>query len=317
MRNLSATLKVLISTAFILALASLAQAQATRTWVSGVGDDVNPCSRTAPCKTWAGAISKTAANGEIDALDPAGYGTLTATKSIMLDGQGTLASTLNSGGINGIVVNDSATATPGTIIVRIRNVSINGAGTTLGLNGIRFVSGKALHVENCVITNQSGDGILVNPSSANPVEVDIEDTTIQNVNGSGVNVSSGGAILNVSVDNSVLKDNGHGLTDNVGTANISRTLVTGNTTDGIRAISNQAVINATSNVVTNNGGSGISAVSGSVVRIDDNKVFRNGTGLTNNGTMETWQNNEVRGNTANVGGAIALTNIAPVGTGTQ
>ena len=42
-----------------LCVATMAQAQATRTWVSGVGDDVNPCSRTAPCKTFAGAISKT------------------------------------------------------------------------------------------------------------------------------------------------------------------------------------------------------------------------------------------------------------------
>src|SRR5262245_23923450 len=54
-------------------------AQATRTWVSGVGNDANPCSRTAPCKTFAGAISKTAIGGEIDALDPGGYGTITIT----------------------------------------------------------------------------------------------------------------------------------------------------------------------------------------------------------------------------------------------
>ena len=58
-----------------------ASAQAIRTWVSGVGDDVNPCSRTAPCKTFAGAISKTAAGGEINCLDSAGYGAVTITKS--------------------------------------------------------------------------------------------------------------------------------------------------------------------------------------------------------------------------------------------
>ncbi|MBD0370348.1 MAG: right-handed parallel beta-helix repeat-containing protein [Pyrinomonadaceae bacterium] len=306
------TLAVMV---FSLAFVTLTQAQATRTWVSGVGDDVNPCSRTAPCKTFAGAISKTAANGEIDALDPAGYGTLTATKSITVDGQGTLAGVLNSGGINGFIVNDSNSGAPGTIVVRIRNVTIQGVGT--GLNGIRFISGKALHVENVSIANQSGDGILINPTSANPMEIDIENTTITNVGGSAVNMASTVGILNVSIHNSVLKDSGNGLTDAIGTANISNSLVTGNTTDGIRATSNQAVINATSNIVTDQGGSGISAVSGSVVRIDDNKVFRNGTGLTNNGTMETWQNNEVRGNTANVGGAIPLTNIAPVGTGTQ
>src|SRR5207237_4548464 len=84
--------------------AAPAAAQATRTWVSGVGDDVNPCSRTAPCKTFAGAISKTAAGGEIDALDDGGFGQVTITKSITIDGGGHLASILASGGI-GVSVN--------------------------------------------------------------------------------------------------------------------------------------------------------------------------------------------------------------------
>src|ERR687884_498518 len=121
------TIKALLLTSFILALATAAQAQATRTWVSGVGDDVNPCSRTAPCKTFAGAISKTADKGEIDCLDPAGFGGILAA------------------GTNGVNVNDSATATPNTIIVSLRNLSINGAGS--GFDGIRFVSGKTLHIE--------------------------------------------------------------------------------------------------------------------------------------------------------------------------
>jgi hypothetical protein len=66
----------------------MAQAQATRTWVSGVGDDANPCSRTAPCKTFAGAISKTAPCGEISVLDPGGFGAVTITKSITINGTG-------------------------------------------------------------------------------------------------------------------------------------------------------------------------------------------------------------------------------------
>src|SRR6059036_3614146 len=115
-----------------------AQAQATRTWVSGVGNDANPCSRTAPCKTFAGAISKTADGGEIDALDPGGFGAVTITKNITIDGTGTLASIL-SAGTNGVIVNAPATAT-----VTLHNISINGAGT--GINGIRFLAGKALNV---------------------------------------------------------------------------------------------------------------------------------------------------------------------------
>ena len=140
---------------------SSAHAQATRTWVSGVGDDVNPCSRTAPCKTFAGAISKTAAGGEINCLDPGGFGAVTITKSITLDCIGTLGSILSSG-VNGINVNDSATATPGTIDVIVRNLSINGAGTTLGVRGINFTSGRSLSVENVTIDNFSNSGIDVN-----------------------------------------------------------------------------------------------------------------------------------------------------------
>src|SRR5215467_10616789 len=105
-----------------LGFASLANAQATRTWVSGVGDDANPCSRTAPCKTWAGAISKTAAGGEIDALDPGGFGAVTITKPITLSGVGTQASTLSSG-VQGIVINIITPPTPPqTDTVTIRNI---------------------------------------------------------------------------------------------------------------------------------------------------------------------------------------------------
>src|SRR5262245_3894176 len=131
----STVLALILSLTFV----TMVHAQATRTWVSGVGDDANPCSRTAPCKTFAGAISKTAVGGEIDALDPGGYGAVTITKAITIDGGGNLASILVSG-TNGIVINAPASA-----VVTIRNISINGFGT--GLNGIRFLSGGTLHIE--------------------------------------------------------------------------------------------------------------------------------------------------------------------------
>src|SRR5436853_3856995 len=112
------TLKAFAFLALTCAFATAAQAQATRTWVSGVGDDANPCSRTAPCKTFAGAISKTADGGEIDALDPGGFGTVTITKSITIEGAGTLASILNAG-TNGVNVNDSGSGSPMTKVVRL------------------------------------------------------------------------------------------------------------------------------------------------------------------------------------------------------
>src|ERR1043165_1748369 len=115
MRTLSASVKALACALFILSLSAAAHAQ-TRTGVAGVGDDLNPCSRTAPCKTFAGAISKTSANGEIDCLDPGGFGTVTITKSITIDGtNGAGYGSILAAGTNGVNVNDSATATPRTI----------------------------------------------------------------------------------------------------------------------------------------------------------------------------------------------------------
>src|SRR3954451_5075346 len=130
-----------------VALPSAAFGQATRTWVSGVGDDVNPCSRTAPCKTWAGAISKTASGGIIDALDPGGFGAVTITKPITLEGNGTLASILSSG-VQGVIVNITSGLNRNVVL---RNILIDGAGTTLGTNGINFIAGDSLTVENCSI----------------------------------------------------------------------------------------------------------------------------------------------------------------------
>src|SRR5947207_2640612 len=104
-----------------LAVPSSASAQATRTWVSGVGDDANPCSRTAPCKTFAGAISKTADPGEIDCIDPGGFGAVTITKSITIDGGGTFASVLSSG-VQGIIINDSGSGAPNTKILTRRDL---------------------------------------------------------------------------------------------------------------------------------------------------------------------------------------------------
>src|ERR1700720_3553026 len=102
-------LSALLGALFVAGLAiAPAHAQATRTWVSGVGDDANPCSRTAPCKTWPGAISKTAAGGEIDALDPGGFGAVTITKAMTLAADGALASTLVSAGASGITISAGA-----------------------------------------------------------------------------------------------------------------------------------------------------------------------------------------------------------------
>src|SRR6476620_9101682 len=135
MTTFKSTIKIVSFLVFVFAFASIAQAQATRTWVSGVGDDVNPCSRTAPCKTFAGAISKTAAGGEINCLDPGGFGAVTITKSLTIDCTGTIGSILASG-TNGVIINCTAGVTPAPE-VKLRGLSIDGAGTTMGIDGIK------------------------------------------------------------------------------------------------------------------------------------------------------------------------------------
>src|SRR4051812_39338515 len=127
-----------------------AQAQATRTWVSGVGDDANPCSRTAPCKTFAGAISKTAGGGEINVLDPGGFGGVTITKSI------TVSSTFEAGvlvsGTPGITV---AAGVNDTVV--LEGLDIEGLGT--GTNGVNFSSGALLVINNCKIHHFATNGV--------------------------------------------------------------------------------------------------------------------------------------------------------------
>ncbi|HET9225932.1 MAG TPA: hypothetical protein VFR31_04655, partial [Thermoanaerobaculia bacterium] len=116
--------------------APAARALVTRTWVSGVGNDANPCSRTAPCRTFAGALAQTSPGGEISVLDPGSYGTVTITKAVTINGDGTLAGIVSSGAA-AITVNAGVNDR-----VVVRNISL--FGTATGANGIRFLAGKSL-----------------------------------------------------------------------------------------------------------------------------------------------------------------------------
>src|SRR2546423_5633429 len=184
MRKLMLPLSVAATLLVIFLWSTEARAQATRTWVSGVGDDANPCSRTAPCKTFAGAISKTAAGGEIDALDPAGYGGVTITKAITIDGGGGQVASILVSGTNGVNVQAGPTG-----VVILRNLRINGIEGTGsgGLNGIRYLSGASLHVENCYIFGFTGDGINVATSAANAA-IFVNDTFLTN-NSNGIQIA--------------------------------------------------------------------------------------------------------------------------------
>ena len=194
MRSLSLGLFAL---APMIAAPWLAQAQATRTWVSGVGDDANPCSRTAPCKTFAGAISKTAAAGEINVLDPGGFGAVTITKSITIRSDHVEAGVLVAG-TDGIVV----AAGPTDHIV-LEGLDIDGSGT--GLNGVKINSGLLTYVFRCAIRNFTQNGVNMTSSSAG-ARVFIKDSTI-NLNNGGVNVQGAGVGNVASIANSLIDGN--------------------------------------------------------------------------------------------------------------
>src|SRR6267142_4656881 len=163
-------IKVLPIAIFTLAFFSIAQAQANRTWVSGVGDDVNPCSRTAPCKTFAGAISKTAAAGEINVLDPGGYGAVTITKSIRIISDHIEAGVLVSG-TNGMRVNVASADD-----VLLDGLDIEGLGT--GLNGVQIIGGGNVVIRRTSINNFAGNG--VNLTGTANARVFVQDSVISN-----------------------------------------------------------------------------------------------------------------------------------------
>jgi len=223
---------------------AVADAQATRTWVSGVGDDVNPCSRTAPCKTFAGAISKTATNGEINCLDPAGYGAVTITKSITIDCRDTQGSIL-SAMVNGVIINITSTDTKKA--VKLRGISINGAGT--GINGIRLLAAKTLNVEDVVIDGTTQHGISVEGSA----QVMVNNSTIRSNKGAGINgFLSGDGAIDVLVSNSLISGNGTGISASTGaTIRLSGSTIAFNTT-GLTG----KVISFKNNAIEGNGTNG-------------------------------------------------------------
>ena len=293
--NNARIMRFLLSAALVIGFSTGAFGQATRTWVSGVGDDANPCSRTAPCKTFAGAISKTANGGEIDALDPGGFGAVTITKAITIDGTGTFASILNSA-TNGINVNVT-TAPPagGTVTVNIRGLSINGAGTTLGLNGINYILGANLNVLDCFIQQQSGDGIHYGMSTSSTAYV--RNTVIKNCLSDGVDISTTAGTAKMAMDHSGMAECGNGM--NVkGNAVVeaSESVATGNTQVGFTTSASGAAMNLERCVSTHNG-TGLNVSAGASMAIGNTSVTANTTLATITGQLFTFKNNNVAGGT--------------------
>lgn len=289
MRKINRAVTIL---AFVALGATMMYAQATRTWVSGVGDDANPCSRTAPCKTFAGAIAKTAPGGEIDALDPGGFGALTITKPITLDGGGGQVASVLVAGTNGIVV---AAGAGDTVI--IRNLRLDGLGCSApagagctgspGLDGIKFISGKDLNVENCIVFGFSQNGIEAALNQNTQATVHILNTITKNNAQDGIKIANAQAPpVQANVDES------YALVDNIGieAGTHSRVLVDHSfaetaAADAMRAddVNNDAqmvVEKSEASYSTN----GINAQAGSTIAVGDSNVSFNTTcSLDNSG----------------------------------
>ena len=305
MKNVHPCLRVLTLLVFMSFLGvATAQAQATRTWVSGVGDDVNPCSRTAPCKTFAGAISKTFTNGEINCLDPGGFGAVTITKSLTIDCHEVFASILASG-TTGIIIN----VLPGNAndprrTVRLRNLNISGVGasgsvgTNTGLKGIRIDSAAAVFIEDSLVEGFTQQGILDRRTTGG--ELSISNTTVRNCNQTGILVQplSGSTRIDAVLDNVRVLNNDFGFAISNGVrAQVNQSLFSQNTNGGLYADSlvGNSELNVNGSVSSSNG-TGVQNGGGStIIRLSDMNIFANGTALF--GATFTFGTNRISGNT--------------------
>jgi hypothetical protein len=288
--------------------ASTAYGQATRTWVSGTGDDAFPCSRTAPCKTFAGAISKTAAGGEINCLDPGGYGSVTITKSLTIDCSGTFGSILSALSPQGVLVNGAG------IEVKLRGLSIDGAGT--GTDGIRILQAASVSIENVTFHGFTRDGIEFTPSSSSHLAV----THVTVYNARIGLLAQSNSLISAAIDNSNFVNNTVGVvaSDNsrvtCTACNASANMIGFQSqTAGIATVSelslencisahNRSTGTAAGLSVGGGGGSGTSKLRISNVGVYDNSV---GFSIFTGGIINTFSNNKIDGNAVpSTGGSL-------------
>ncbi len=280
---------------------ALAHAQASRTWVSGVGDDANPCSRTAPCKTFAGAISKTAEFGEIDVLDPGGFGAVTITKAITIDGTGSLGGVLASF-VNGIIV--SAGSTDAVIL---RNLDINGFNN--GVAGVRITAAGDVRIENCKIFGFAGRGVDDTRASGN---LFVSNTIISNNAQTGILALASGSTLNIHLENTQLHKNGNsGFAITGGAhATISHSWATSNGSHGFYADSGSQ-LDLNDSVASGNVNTGVVSISGATIRMSAVTVTNNGTGTfaSAGSNLLSYGNNRIAGNFAGNGPPTGMINL--------
>jgi hypothetical protein len=314
MNKVRLTLNIFAALVFTLLVSSAAQAQATRTWVSGVGDDVNPCSRTAPCKTYAGAISKTAVHGEISTLDPGGFGAVTITKSITIEGtQGQGYGSILHSATTGVSISfDNFTAVgESQKSVRLRNLNINGSGgssaANSGLRGIRITGGALatnteVFVEDCILDGAFGSpGRGIEDGRLGGGFLSVTGTTIRNMGGSGISTltTTGGLKINVANSKFLNCANGIAIGNNV-KASVVHSVISGNTGSGLFVEDDGGVttIMEVDHCVVSHNGTGFTAnTANSTIRISNTTAFNNTTLFTvaGGGQVLSYGNNQAGG----------------------
>lgn len=308
--------------AFTLMISASAQAQATRTFVSGVGNDADPCSRTAPCKTFSGAIIKTFINGEIDVLDPGGYGTISITKSITIDGgTGTGWGSILASGTNGVTVNITTSVNDPQKTVRLRHLSINGTGpsgavgTRTGVNGITVstasAAGTTVIVQEVLIDGFTTTGINAT-FGASGGQLIVEDSYIQECGSRGIFLSATGGFAVGSVRNVRVQRVATGMEVGAnGFATVEDSNSSLNTGDAFKASSSTAVLNVNHSIMGHNGGAGANAsVSGATIRVASSSVYNNTNSflIAAGATIASDLQNRVAAN----GGGVAPNGAIPI-----
>lgn len=299
MRDLRSVISTFAFFAILFAAAAAVDAQATRTWVSGVGDDVNPCSRTAPCKTFAGAISKTATNGVINCLDPAGFGAVTITKSMTIDCTSVAAGVLVSG-TNGVIINIT---NPADTFSTVRLKGLLFTGLTNGNNAVAILSATRVYVEDSVIDSfENGISVDVGTSA---LALTVSNTKMINYRQNGVKLApiSAGSV-NALISNSQIIGGVYGILQ-TGTSRsiIQDSVITGNA-NGVSAAESEMTLLRTT--VFNNGFGVLSTYSANI-RLSGSSIIGNTTGLsaTGRGRITSLGNNVIDGNITN--GAPSVT----------
>jgi Periplasmic copper-binding protein (NosD) len=267
-------------TAFIVAavtsfLLYALPAHAQRVFVSGSGSDSNPCTFTQPCRTFAQAFTTAPTNGEIDVLDPAGYGPLTITHGISIQAHG-FGGVTQASNADAIYINATTSDA-----ITLNGLLIDGEGT--GANGIHISSAGSVQILNCVIRHFSAYGIDFFPSP--PINLLVSDTVASDNSAAGISVLSEvyPAALTATLNRVIANNNGA----------------------GVSVDNSQAVI---VNSVISNNGTGLSVQDTTTVWLGKSTISGNGTGVSASGefatTINSYGNNAINGNTTNVSGSL-------------